>query len=127
MEPDRKAVSTSQDVTYSIVFTTQNIFDHCRGVAMMRLSSTYHLYKIALLVKTADVAKDSVILRSGQMSTALYFIVSGTVEVIQVKSIPLNAIPIVENTTMSGKNVTSTGFGRDCFSTCVQRETSIER
>ena len=52
---------------------------------MMRLSSTYHLYKIALLVKTADAAKDSVILRSGEPSKALYFIASGTVEVIQVR------------------------------------------
>lgn len=50
----------------------------------MRLSSTYHLYKIALLVKTADAAKDSVILKAGESSKALYFIVSGTVEVIQV-------------------------------------------
>ena len=58
---------------------------HDRTVGMMRLSSTYHLYKIALLVKTADAPKDSVILRSGEPSKALYFIVSGTVEVIQVR------------------------------------------
>lgn len=50
----------------------------------MRLSSTYHLYKIALLVKHADAAKDSIILRAGETSGALYLIVSGTVEVIQV-------------------------------------------
>lgn len=50
----------------------------------MRMSSTYHLYKIALLVKTDDAVKDSVILRSDEPSKALYFIVSGTVEVIQV-------------------------------------------
>lgn len=53
---------------------------------MMRMSSTYHLYKIALLVKTADAVKDSVILRPDEPSKALYFIVSGTVEVIQVCS-----------------------------------------
>lgn len=51
---------------------------------MMRTSSTYHLYKIALLVKTDDAVKDSVILRSDEPSKALYLIVSGTVEVIQV-------------------------------------------
>lgn len=51
---------------------------------MMRTSSTYHLYKIALLVKTDDAVRDSVILRCDEPSRALYFIVSGTVEVIQV-------------------------------------------
>lgn len=51
---------------------------------MMRMSSTYHLYKIALLVKTDDAVKDSMILRAGEPSKALYFVVSGTVEVIQV-------------------------------------------
>ncbi|CAM9770387.1 unnamed protein product, partial [Ectocarpus sp. 12 AP-2014] len=52
---------------------------------MMRMSSTYHLYKIALLVKTDDAVKDSMILRAGEPSKALYFVVSGTVEVIQQK------------------------------------------
>ncbi|CAN0403783.1 unnamed protein product, partial [Ectocarpus sp. 13 AM-2016] len=52
---------------------------------MMRMSSTYHLYKIALLVKTDDAVKDSMILRAGEPSKALYFVVSGTVEVIQLK------------------------------------------
>lgn len=52
----------------------------------MRLSSTYHLYKIALLVKPAEASKDSVIVKAGETSKALYFIVSGTVEVIQVLS-----------------------------------------
>lgn len=54
---------------------------------MMRMSSTYHLYKIALLVKADDAVKDSVILRSDEPSKALYFIVSGTVEVIQVLTV----------------------------------------
>ncbi|CAM9351872.1 unnamed protein product [Ectocarpus fasciculatus] len=52
---------------------------------MMRMSSTYHLYKIALLVKTDDAVKDSMIVRAGEPSKALYFVVSGTVEVIQLK------------------------------------------
>lgn len=57
----------------------------CRSIAMTRMSSTYHLYKIALLVKTDDAVKDSVILKPDEPSKALYFIVSGTVEVIQVR------------------------------------------
>eukprot|EP00752_Nemacystus_decipiens_P012745 g11286.t1 len=56
-----------------------------KSVAMMKASSTYRLYKIALLVNTDDAVKDSVILRSDEPSKALYFIVSGTVEVIQLK------------------------------------------
>lgn len=52
---------------------------------MMRPSSTYHLYKIALLVKAIDAAKDSVILKAGESSRALYFIIAGTVEVIQAR------------------------------------------
>lgn len=64
---------------------TQSV--RCRSVAMMRTSSTYHLYKIALLVKTDDAVKDSVILSSDEPSKALYFIVSGTVEVIQASAL----------------------------------------
>lgn len=51
----------------------------------MRLSSTYHLYKIALLITPSNAAKDSVIVRAGEISKALYFVISGSVEVIQAR------------------------------------------
>ena len=59
--------------------------DTFRSVDMMRSSTTDHLYKMALLLRTVDVAKDNVILKAGRPSKALYFIVAGTVEVIKVK------------------------------------------
>lgn len=62
---------------------------------MVRTSSTYHLYKIALLVKTDDAVKDSVILRCDEPSKALYFIVSGTVEVIQVNQVLTSVCPTI--------------------------------
>lgn len=55
-----------------------------RGFNLMRNSTTYHLYKIALMANPLDVVKDSVILKAGEPSKALYFIIEGTVKVIQV-------------------------------------------
>lgn len=55
-----------------------------RGFNLMRNSTTYNLYKIALMASPLDVAKDSVILKAGEPSKALYFIMEGTVKLIQV-------------------------------------------
>lgn len=63
--------------------------DAFRGFNLMRNSTTYHLYKIALMARPLDVAKDSVILKAGEPSKALYFIIEGTVEVIQVRDTDL--------------------------------------
>lgn len=83
---------------------------------MMKLSSTYHLYKIALLMKTVDAAKDSVILRSDESSRALYFIVSGTVEVMQVR----NTGCILRYRSISeGKGIISACSERKLPSACV--------
>ncbi|CAM9437419.1 unnamed protein product [Ectocarpus sp. 6 AP-2014] len=79
---------------------------------MMRMSSTYHLYKIALLVKTDDAVKDSMILRAGEPSKALYFVVSGTVEVIQLKRKRVrNRAPL---NTGAGKAAGSNGNKKAC-------------
>ncbi|CAN0345680.1 unnamed protein product, partial [Discosporangium mesarthrocarpum] len=54
-------------------------------MALFSKMSTYWQYSVALLLQQTEYPKDKVILRVGEMSKGLYFITSGTVEVIQVR------------------------------------------
>ncbi|CAM9432269.1 unnamed protein product [Chrysoparadoxa australica] len=79
-----KDFASIRDHGHSII-TVDEKYQFVRTVGVLEDLELYRMYRIALLLKHLEISKHKVIIRRGEISPGLFFIWSGSVEVVRQK------------------------------------------